>query len=131
MWLRRNTKVLDSFPPQKREVLCNQVTQYSALLLWQTQMMSPPYEAKNYGSHTIAHVHNSVFELLDMHFLLKQNDYDNCWMFLFIQRARAKLSKFVQISMQTSSALELVSKPHFYMNWSNFINKLFTSHVIQ
>ena len=40
MWLRRNTKVLDSFPPQKREVLCNQVTQYSGSLTFSPFIMT-------------------------------------------------------------------------------------------
>ena len=63
MWLRRNAKVLDSFPPQNGKfytirLLSSQVHWHSALFLWQAQMMSPPYETKNYGLHTIAHVHN-------------------------------------------------------------------------
>ena len=52
IWLSRNTKVLDSFSPQKwgTPVLCDQVTQCSSSLTFNlvsaTSMMSPSFEAK-------------------------------------------------------------------------------------
>ena len=55
MWLNRNTKVLDSFPPQKWLVYaCSMWSDYSVFGKW----CSHHRRQKNYGSHTIARVHN-------------------------------------------------------------------------
>ena len=67
MWLSRNTKVLDSFPPQKWEVYA--CSMWSGYLVFGFTDDQPCYRdkhkwhshhrrQKNYGSHTIACIHN-------------------------------------------------------------------------
>ena len=61
MWLSRNTKVLDSFSPQKWEVNTYSTWScywHSAFLVRQAQMASHHSRQKNYGSHAMARVHN-------------------------------------------------------------------------
>ena len=67
MWLNRNTKLLDSFPPQKWEVkACSMWSGYSVFKFIDSQpclhdkhKLCPHHtRQKNYGLHTIARVHN-------------------------------------------------------------------------
>ena len=69
MWLRRNTKVLDSFYPSKWEInACSMWWGYSMFKFIDFQSYwhdkhewRPSYTTqKNYGSHTIACIHNTA-----------------------------------------------------------------------
>ena len=69
MWLRRNTKVLDSFYPSKWEInACSMWWGYSMLRFidfksyWHDKHeWRPSYTTQmNYGSHTIACIHNTA-----------------------------------------------------------------------
>ena len=69
IWLSRNTKILDSFLPQKMEVYaCSIWSSYSVSEFtdnqpcWRVKHKWRPHHRrqKNYGSHTIARIHNIV-----------------------------------------------------------------------
>ena len=85
MWSSRNTKVLDSFSPQKWKVntTCSmfhlfkvQVHWHSVLLAQQPQMTCPPYKIKNlWITHNRIFPKNSASELPHAHLFLPETDY--------------------------------------------------------
>ena len=82
-WLSRNTKVLNSFLlKMRREYLVCMIRLISASVQWQSALLAQQewclhhVRKKNYGSHTIAGIHNIVHANCHTctYFFLKQTD---------------------------------------------------------
>ena len=111
MWLSRNTKVLDSSPPQKWVVYAwSMWSDYSVFGKWR----SLHRRQKNYGLQTIAHVHNiaPVSCSTGTYFLPKQTDF---WqiansVLIKVKPAIPSLFNSLEVLSSASDKAKLVAK---------------------
>ena len=76
MWLNRNIKLMESFPPQKWDV--NAYSMWSGYSVFGFTDSQPWYQAKEvWITHHHSHPQHSTCELLHMHSFLPETDWCN------------------------------------------------------